>query len=79
MSVLADMASALGRLISSPGIEISEATIHVDALNRYRKSRAHFVDCLIAATAVAEDTPVVTFDQAFRKFGDLAVETEYLT
>ena len=72
----ADIASALTRLISSPGIEISEATIHMDALNRYRKTNAHFVDCLIAAVAVAEDTPVATFDQDFRKFGDIAVETE---
>ena len=46
----ADIASALARLISSPGIEIGEATMHVDALNRHRKSSAHFVDCLIAAT-----------------------------
>ena len=72
----ADIASALACLISSPGIEISEATIHVDAMNRYRKSSAHFVDCLIAATAVAEATPVDTFDQDFGKFGDVAVETE---
>jgi predicted nucleic-acid-binding protein len=72
----ADIASALSRLISSPGIEINEAAIHMDALNRYRKTNAHFVDCLIAATAVAEDTPVATFDQDFRKFGDVAVETE---
>ena len=72
----AGIASALARLISSPGIKISEATMHVDALNRYRKSSAHFVDCLIAATAVAEDTPVATFDQDFGKFGDVALETE---
>ena len=72
----ADIASALGRLISSPGIEISEPTVHVDALNRYRKCSAHFVDCLIAATALAEDMPVATFDQDFRKFADVAVETE---
>ena len=72
----ADIASALGRLISSPGIEISGAAVHIDALNRYKNTRAHFVDCLIAATAVAENTPVATFDQGFRKFGDVEVETE---
>ena len=72
----AGIAFALARLISSPGIEISEARMHVDALIRYRQSSAHFVDCLIAATAVAEDTPVATFDQDFRKFADVAVETE---
>jgi predicted nucleic acid-binding protein len=71
-----DIASALGRLISSPGVEISEVTVHLDALSRYKGTKAHFVDCLIAATAVAEDVPVSTFDQDFRKFVDVHVETE---
>jgi predicted nucleic acid-binding protein len=71
-----DIASALGRLISSPGVEISEATVHLDALNRYKRTKPHFVDCLIAATAVAKNAPVATFDQDFRKFVDVRVETE---
>ena len=70
------ISSALGRLISSPGVEIGGATIHLDALERYRKARVHFVDCLLAATAAAEDTPVATFDQDFRKFADVRVETQ---
>jgi predicted nucleic acid-binding protein len=53
-----------------------EATIHLDALNRYEGTKAHSIDCLIAATAVAKDVPVSTFDQDFRKFGDVRVETE---
>jgi predicted nucleic acid-binding protein len=72
----ADIASALGRLISSPGIEITDAVLHAEALNRYRKTNAHFVDCLLAATAVAENIPVATFDQDFRRFGDVVVKTE---
>lgn len=72
----ADIASALGRLISSPGVEITEVTIHLDALNRYKGTKAHFVDCLIAATAVAKKVPVSTFDQDFRKFVDVRIETE---
>ena len=71
-----DIASALGRLISSPGVEISEVTVHLDALNRYKKTKAHFVDCVIAATAVAKNGSVATFDQDFRKFVDVRVETE---
>lgn len=63
----ADIASALGRLISSPGVEISEVTIHLDALNRYKETKAHFVDCLIAATAVANNLTVASFDQDFRR------------
>ncbi len=70
------ISSALGRLISSPGVEIGGATIHLDALERYRKTKVNFVDCLLAATAAAEDTPVATFDQDFRKFADVRVETQ---
>src|SRR5215831_17171924 len=44
----ADIASALGRLITSPGVEISEVIVHLDAFERYKATRAHFVDCLIA-------------------------------
>ena len=71
-----DIASALGRLISSPGVEIGGTTIQLDALNRYRKTNVHFVDCLIAATAATENTPVASFDQDFRKFTDVRIETE---
>ena len=70
-----DIASALGTLISGPGVEINQAAIYLDALDRYRKTKIHFVDCLIAATASAEDIPVATFDQDFRKFADVRVET----
>ena len=71
-----DIASALGRLISSPGVEISGTAIHLDALDRFRRTKIHFVDCLIAATAAAENTPVASFDQDFRKFTDVRVENE---
>lgn len=66
-----DISSTLMRLISSPGIEISEPAIHLDALDRYKATKAHFVDCLVAATAVAENTPVASFDRDFHKFGDV--------
>ena len=69
-----DIASALSRLISSPGVEIGGVEVHLDALNRYKRTKVHFVDCLIAASAVAENTSVATFDQDFRIFGDVSVE-----
>ena len=56
--------------------EISELTVHLDGLNRYQKTRADFIDCMIAATALANDVPVSTFDQDFRKFTDVHVEIE---
>ena len=71
-----DITSALGRLISSPGVEIDGAAIHLDALDRYRKTKVHFVDCLIAATAATESMPVASFDRDFRKFTDVRVETQ---
>jgi predicted nucleic-acid-binding protein len=71
----ADIAMVLGRLISSPGVELASTAIHLDALDRYGKTKAHFVDCLIAATATAESIPVASFDQDFRKFSDVRVET----
>jgi predicted nucleic-acid-binding protein len=67
---------ALGRLIASPGVEISGVEMHLDALHRYQKTRVHFVDCLIAATSTAQDIPVATFDEDFRKFSDVRVENE---
>jgi predicted nucleic-acid-binding protein len=72
----AEIASALGTLVSSPGVEISDASVHLDALKRYRETKVHFVDCLIAATAAAENTSVATFDQDFRRFSDVRVENQ---
>lgn len=72
----ASIASALGTLISSPGVEINEPAIQIDALDRYRRTKVHFVDCQIAATAAAKGIPVATFDQDFRKFADVRVEAQ---
>lgn len=69
------IAASLATLVLSPGVQIGEAAIHLDALERYRKTRLHFVDCLLAATASAENMPVATFDRGFRKFPDVRVET----
>ena len=68
------IAGALRQLLSSSGIEIVERAIHLDALERYEKTKLHFVDSLIAATAVAEAMPVVTFDQGLRKLPDIDVD-----
>jgi len=66
----------LATLISSPGIEISSPSIHLDGLDRYRKTKVHFVDCLIAATASVDHVAVASFDRDFRKFPDVLVETQ---
>jgi predicted nucleic acid-binding protein len=68
-----EISQALSHLISSPGVEIGIVAVHLDELNRYKATQVHFVDCIIAATAVAEKTPVATFDDDFRKFRDVRV------
>ena len=69
-----DIAITLSQLVSSPGIEMSDEAIHLDALARYEKSKAHFIDCIVAAHAAARKIPVATFDTDFRKFGDVSVD-----
>ncbi len=71
-----NIASALSRFISSPGIEIDGIAVQLDALDRFKRTKVHFVDCLIAATAAAKALPIASFDQDFRKFDDVRVETE---
>ena len=70
----AEIASTLSKLISSPSVEIANGPVHLDALRRYAKSEVHFVDCVIAATAAADDISVAPFDQDFRKFTDVRVD-----
>ena len=72
----ADIGETLSALIRSPGVESTELSIHIDALQRYRNSKLHFVDCVIAATAVRHSVPVATFDGAFRKLADVTVDIE---
>lgn len=72
----AEIASALARFISSRGVEIESQALHLDALHRYRSTRAHFVDSLIAAAAASADIAVASFDRDFRKFPDVRIEIE---
>jgi hypothetical protein len=45
LCIRADIVFAVG----SPGIVMSKATVHLDALNRYSGTMAYFVGCVIAA------------------------------
>lgn len=69
-----NIAEALSAFIESPGIELVQTDIHLDALRRYGESRLHFVDCVLAASAASEGIPVATFDAGFKKFSDVRVE-----
>jgi predicted nucleic-acid-binding protein len=70
------IASALSTLISSSGIEIDQLAIHRDALERYAKSKLHFVDCTIAAAAAAENISVASFDTGLKKMHGVRISLE---
>ena len=70
----ADIARVMAALVRSPGVELTDMAIHLDALRRYGQSRIHFVDCLVAAVAAAGNLPVATFDSDFRKCTDVTVD-----
>lgn len=69
-----EISRVLSSLIAGPGIELTDADVHLDALVRYAGTRLHFIDCLIAATAAAAQISVATLDRDFRKFPDVQVE-----
>ncbi len=70
----ADIARVLIDLLRSPGVEIPDRAVHLDALERYRESTVHFVDCAIAATAAELHVSVATFDGDFKRFADVRVD-----
>jgi predicted nucleic-acid-binding protein len=72
----ADIARVLRQLIASPGIEAENLPIQLDALRRYGETKIHFVDCLIAATAVADEIEVASFDRDLSRFSDVRVRND---
>lgn len=72
----AAIATTLGALLTSPGVEITDPAIYLDALVRYQKTKCHFIDCTIAATAAAHRQAVASFDEDFRKFPDVRVKLD---
>ncbi|MGH9479920.1 MAG: PIN domain-containing protein [Terriglobales bacterium] len=63
----AAITAALLPLISHPGIETPRRAICIDALERFQRSRLHFVDCWLVATATADGLPLATFDRALAR------------
>jgi len=57
--------------INQTGRELPTRLNWLDALSRYGRTKVHFVDCIIAATARDQRVSVATFDQDFRKFPDV--------
>lgn len=66
-----DIANALLRLVSSPGIDAERRPVIMDALFRYRNCNVDFADAWLAALAVAKKTPAASFDRDLDKFKDV--------
>jgi predicted nucleic-acid-binding protein len=62
-----DIAERLSLIITSEGIAMANAKICLAALQRYGTSKLHFVDCLLAATAVADGIDIATLDRELAK------------
>jgi predicted nucleic-acid-binding protein len=70
------IAESLDLLISGAGIEIADAPIHRNALDRYRKGNLHFVDCVLAAKAATEKIELATFDSGLARLPDVKVNID---
>jgi predicted nucleic-acid-binding protein len=68
-----DITRVLTALVSSPGVELADLSVHLDALSRYSRSKFHFVDCTIAAAAALLALPVATFDNDFKRIMEVSV------
>jgi predicted nucleic acid-binding protein len=68
-----EIAQVLLKLVQSPGIELAERHIHLDALERYAVCNVDYVDCTLAAYAAASGCSVATFDTDFKRFADVKV------
>ena len=68
-----EIARVLGVLVASPGVEIPDLPVHLDALARYATGKLHFIDCTIAATAIADNVAVASFDTGLSKLKDIQV------
>jgi predicted nucleic-acid-binding protein len=69
-----EIAAVLKTIITGTGVEMDHRAVGVDALERYSRTTANFVDCLIAATAVEQGASVASFDRDFKKFRDVKIE-----
>ncbi len=48
------IARVFGELVRSVGVELGGLEVHLDALASYGRTKVHYVDCVIAATAWGE-------------------------
>jgi len=70
------IARALGTLVGSPGIEISDAHVRRQALDLYARTRLHFVDCTLAAAAADAGRPIASFDAGLGKLPGVRIAVD---
>ncbi len=61
------IADTLKILITAPGTEIQNEAQQIQALEFYAATKLHFVDCMLAATSLAINLPLITFDRKLQK------------
>ncbi|MFN0166986.1 MAG: PIN domain-containing protein [Bryobacteraceae bacterium] len=66
----AEVADALRDLITGCRLRVPNSAVVLDALARFKAYPVDFPDALVAAVAVSEGIPVVSFDRDFDKFQD---------
>ena len=66
-----DVLEVIGRLLATPGLELTDRSLVVEALRRARDSGQEFADAYIAASVEAADCDAIaTFNrQHFKKLG----------
>ena len=67
----AEIAQALRKVVISAGVRCIRQEEMIDALNRFASTNCDFLDCYLAALAVASGDHVATFDEDFDRFDDV--------
>jgi len=67
------LANQLGGLLERTGIQCEDSSVCANALQRLASTSCDFIDCYLAAHAVASGHVVASFDNDFRKFSDVVV------
>lgn len=60
---------ALQRVIAQPSVQVDAVT--KEAVTRFALTKLDLADCVLAAQAAHSQYEVVTYDQDFRRFGDI--------
>jgi predicted nucleic-acid-binding protein len=63
----AEITKVLTHILSSPGVRCAERDLLLNALRHFAESKAHFVDCCLAASSEISRLAIASFDRDFDK------------